>query len=153
MRRFNFQPLFCAAAALTLTASGWALQQTQPTQTPEEIAARRRAYEQRQASERRENATDHKGQIDAETRAVYDQELAHRKRLGRIERLKTLFRERGDTEKLGRLEEVARKENRRYDAYLQKQREQLGPQRFERTQAALERGRQRGANPRAARGT
>ena len=140
------KPWITAAAALTLASSGWAWQSTSAQQTPEEVAARRRAYEQRQAEARGQQGTDLKHEQDAETRALYGQELAHRQRLARIERLKTLLRARGDSEKLGKLEELAAKEQTRYQAYLGKQREKMGAQRFGQAQSALEQGRERGKN-------
>jgi hypothetical protein len=113
MKHHDLQRWINAAAALTLVSSGWAWQSTPAQPTPEEVAARRRAYEQRQAEARDHPAADSKQAQDAETRALYNRELAHRQRLARIERLKTLLRERGDNEKLAKLEELAGKEQNR----------------------------------------
>ena len=157
MNHHLLKPWITAAAALTLASSGWAWQSTTAQQTPEEIAARRRAYEQRQAEARQNQAqnqtqnqaVDSKQAADAETRALYNRELAHRQRAARIERLKTLLRQRGDNEKLAKLEELAGKEQNRYQAYLGRQRERMGAQRFDRAQSALEPGRQRGKKEKA----
>lgn len=161
MKQSRYQPWLTSAVLVTFAVSGWALpaiqQNPQSTgqttgQTQDEIAARRRAYEQRQAAERNKQTPGSASQGPQGTeRALYDQEQAHRLRLGRIARLKTLLRERGDTEKLAKLDEIAAKEQLRYTRFTDIQKRKLSAEEAARADRSLARGRQRAVAPPATR--
>lgn len=163
MKQSRYQPWLTSAVLVTFAVSGWAFpavqQNPQPTGqtsglTQDEIAARRRAYEQRQAAERNNNKqtpnSASQGPQGTE-RALYDQEQAHRLRLGRIARLKTLLRERGDTEKLAKLDEIAAMEQLRYTRFTDIQKRKLNAEEAARADRSLARGRQRAVAPAATR--
>lgn len=60
-------------------------------------------------------------------RNLFALERVHRERLGRIERLMELFREKGDEAKLLELEQMRAKENKRYARFLERYKEEMGP--------------------------
>jgi hypothetical protein len=119
--------------------------------TPDEIAARRRAYDARQAADREQPAKGASQGPQGTERALYEQEQAHRLRLGRIARLRALLGERGDTQKLAKLDEIAAKENLRYQRFTDIQKRKLAPDESVRADKQLERGRQRSHDQRTPR--
>jgi hypothetical protein len=152
MKAHRFQAWLTTASLLTLASSGWAAPAVQQTPPPTnaaddaaEIAARRRAYEARQAAEHKNPAKDAAQGPQGTERALYEQEQAHRLRLGRIARLRTLLNARSDTEKLAKLDEIAAKEGMRYKRFTDIQRRKLEPEEAARVERQLAHGRQRGA--------
>ena len=75
---------------------------------------------------------------------IFALERVHRERTARIERLKVLFREKGETEKVLRLEQMGERAEIRYQGKLAAYRREMGPENFAKLEAALEAGRKGG---------
>jgi len=78
-------------------------------------------------------------------RKMAQEEAKHRERLAKIERLKVLAREKGETERLAALGEMLNTETTRYAAMLEKARKNIDPDTFHAMEQRLAQGRGRGA--------
>ena len=83
------------------------------------------------------------GEIRRLSREVFALERKHRERIARIDRLKVVFREKGEIEKVQELEQMAERQERRHARGLEAYRREMGPEAFAAIETALEVGRER----------
>jgi hypothetical protein len=85
---------------------------------------------------------------DAPLRKLAEEEAKHRATLAKLERLRLLAEEKGQTERLAALAELLKKENDRYKAMRDKARQMMGDDNFRALEERLAAGRYRGQGDR-----
>ena len=148
-----------AALAVPVAAQDTAPPAERPAAKPDQpqaerpAAAQDGAQAQRPAQQRAENA---KPAADAPSRDSLIKKTAleegkHRNRLAKIERLRTLAEQKGQTDRLQQLGDLLKRENDRYAGYREKARGAMGDNTFKALESRLAQGRGRGADPAAQR--
>ena len=105
----------------------------------------RSAREQAQAKAREGSATRtpaQNNQMRDTARNLFEVERLHRSHVARIERLMEIYRESGDRAKLVELEELRAKSDKRYEKFVARYKEEMGPA-FAQVQPHLEAGKAR----------